>query len=333
MRTNQNGAGSAPSRGGCEAGPASSGRRRSPGMRALAVVAFAIGATRGAAAIEPPAEETLKAIAERGRAVAVAIQVTDQARDKLARQSQGIVKPNGVITYLDRGLWHIVFLQDPEAEPVPGLPRRGTMVVAETEYAEGADEVGNLRAMAPPRPATQTMVSYLRALRLAQTEAGSRSKDGLPLASAAFRERDGTFTVYLLPHGEPGGPAVFGADLVVRVMSSGRQVLSVEAAHATTTDVPLAGRSVGQPTLHTHASGDLPTPGDVALVRLHPSLAPHLVLTPQSMFRIDAAGAITYLGPSPVPVAAPGSPGAAPSAAPPPGPIPPPGGAPAGRGL
>ncbi len=324
MRSKNIGAGLDPSRGGREAGPASLGRRL-----ALAVVAFAAGATWGTAATEPPAEETLRAITERGRAVAVAIEATTKARDKLARQGQEIDKPDGVITYLDHDLWHIVFLKDPKADPVPGLPRRGTMVVAETEYGDGADDVGSLRVMASPRPATSTMVSYLRALQLAQAEAGSRTKAGLALDSAAFRERDGTFTIYLLPQGERSGSAVFGADLVVRVMSSGRQVLTVEAAHETMTEVPLRGRSAGQPTLHTHASGDLPSPGDVALVRLHPSLAPHLVLTPRSMFRIDAEGAITYLGPNPVPVVAPGAPGAAPS----PGPTPPSGGAPAGRSL
>jgi len=84
--------------------------------------------------------------------------------------------------------------------------------------------------------------------------------------------------------------------------------MTVDAAHSTTTDVPLAGRAAGQPSLHSHASGDLPTVGDVALVRMHPSLAPHLVLTPHSIFRIDAEGSITWLGPNPVPGSAPSVP-------------------------
>ncbi len=262
----------------------------------------------GAAAVEPPAEETLRALSERGRAVAAGIVGTAKAREKLARQGQGIAKADGVIATLDHDLWHILFLKDREAEPAPGMPRSGTLVLAETEYGEAADDVGSLRVMSPPRPATSTMVSTLRAVQIALTEAGSRSKPETPFDLASFRERDGTFTIYLLPQGAGNGSARFGGDFVVRVMSSGRQIMTVDAAHSTTTDVPLAGRAAGQPSLHSHASGDLPTVGDVALVRMHPSLAPHLVLTPHSIFRIDAEGSITWLGPNPVPGSAPSVP-------------------------
>jgi len=255
----------------------------------------------GAAAVEPPAEETLRALGERGRAVASGIVGMAKAREKMARQGQGVAKPDGVIGTLDHDLWRILFLKDREAEPAPGMPRSGTVVLAETEYGEAADDVGSLRVMSPPRPATSTMVSTLRAVQIALTEVGSRSKSGTPFDLASFRERDGTFTIYLLPQGAGNGSARFGGDFVVRVMSSGRQVMTVDAAHSTTIDVPLAGRAAGQPSLHSHASGDLPTVGDVALVRMHPSLAPHLVLTPHSMFRIDAEGSITWLGPNPVP--------------------------------
>ena len=79
------------------------------------------------------------------------------------------------------------------------------------------------------------------------------------------------------------------------------QVLSVEPLHSNATSVALAPRAAGQPTLHTHDQGDLPFPTDVALVLRHRALAPHLVLTPRFMFRIDSEGVVTWLGPNTLP--------------------------------
>jgi hypothetical protein len=83
------------------------------------------------------------------------------------------------------------------------------------------------------------------------------------------------------------------------VAASGRQVTGVEPLHAgDPVDIPAAGRGPGRPTLHEHATGDLPAPTDVARVVLRPDIAPHLVLTPLFMFRLDARGGVTYLGPN-----------------------------------
>ena len=85
----------------------------------------------------------------------------------------------------------------------------------------------------------------------------------------------------------------------VRVTANGRQVIGSEPYHAGATALPLAPRPPGQPTLHMHGEEDLPSPTDVAMVLLHPELAPHLVMTPHYLFRIDAQGKLTFLGPSP----------------------------------
>jgi hypothetical protein len=89
---------------------------------------------------------------------------------------------------------------------------------------------------------------------------------------------------------------------MARVAASGRQLRSIEGLHAgDPIAVPIPARATGQATLHTHTTGDLPTPTDVALVRIHPALAPHLVMTPRHIFRIDRDGKVTWLGPNAAP--------------------------------
>ena len=59
-----------------------------------------------------------------------------------------------------------------------------------------------------------------------------------------------------------------------------------------------AAGATDEPTAHSHLDNDLPTATDVAMVMIWPTLAPHLVLTPHHIFRIDADGTIGYLDPN-----------------------------------
>jgi hypothetical protein len=84
------------------------------------------------------------------------------------------------------------------------------------------------------------------------------------------------------------------------------QVGEMTPLHGETSTVPVPARPGASPTLHSHAQGDLPTETDVAVVLEHPTIAPHLLLTPHHMFRIEADGRLSYLGPNAVPPVAPG---------------------------
>lgn len=259
-----------------------------------------------------PSDETLRALQERGRMIALYLDAVDRGAERWRRQGHQAA-PDRTVVIPDRDGWRVLFLKDLTRDPGPAGPKKGMAVLAETSFSPDAREVGDLRVMMPPHPAPATAQSYARSLGEAETATVARPDAGRPFEDAVIREKDGTFTVYLISHHEEAGEETpkegqpgrvrFGRDFLIRVAASGRQVLSVEALHKGATSVPLAPRPAGQPTLHAHDQGDLPTPTDVAQVLRNRSLAPHLVLTPVSMFRIDSEGELTWLGPNPVPPA------------------------------
>jgi hypothetical protein len=121
-----------------------------------------------------------------------------------------------------------------------------------------------------------------------------------------FKEKAGAaYVVYLQTQSAPGA-ARFGSDVRLRISGDGMQVGEMVPLHDETSTVPVPARPGASPTLHSHTQGDLPTETDVAVVLEHPTIAPHLLLTPHHMFRIEADGRLSYLGPNAVPPAAPG---------------------------
>jgi hypothetical protein len=245
----------------------------------------------------PPEEKALRAIEERGRRISLYVQASEKGREVLRQSPQEVPPPDHVVVHEDRQAWRVLFLKDFQDRGV----RKGLKVLAEVEYYPASGEAGMLRLMAPPRAASPLSTAFARALEEAVKAAAARGGIRAPYEEAVVREADGVFSVYLGSAPAGGGTVQFGADLLVRVASSGRQTISLEPLHAETTAVSAAPRGAGEPTLHVHPSGDLPAPTDVAQVLRRPALAPHLVLTPRFMFRIDAEGRITYLGPRPPP--------------------------------
>ncbi len=259
-----------------------------------------------------PSEETLRTLQERGRAVFLYLQAVESSARLLQRHASEGVRSDRTVVIFDRDGWRVDFLRDLTKESGPTESKKGMILVAQTSFSPDSGEVGELTIMEPPHAAPATAQSYARALEQAEEAVASRPDAGAPFEDAVIREKDATFTVYLLSHhdeegagdakgGTAPGSVRFGHDFVIRIAASGRQLLSVEPLHASAATVPLAARPAGQPTLHAHEQGSLPLPTDVALVMRHRALAPHLVLTPQFMFRIDAEGAITWLGPNTIP--------------------------------
>ncbi len=259
-----------------------------------------------------PSDETLRSLQERGREIFLYLQAVDKAGDLLKAHAGEGVRPDRIVIIPDRAGWQVVFLKDLAKETTPTGPKKGMVLIAETTFSPDAGQVGDLTIMEPPHTAPAAAQSYARALEQAESATVSRPDAGDPFEDAVVREKDATFTVYLISHhdenagaGAQAGPAAgsvrFGRDFVIRVAASGRQMLSVEPLHSNATMVPLGTRAAGQPTLHVHEKGDLPFPTDVALVLRNRTLAPHLVLTPRFMFRIDAEGAVTWLGPNTLP--------------------------------
>lgn len=281
----------------------------------LVTAACCLAASAGPALAQDdrPSEESLRLLQERGRTIALYFDAVDRGLKRFNLQSGQSKPPDRTVAIVDREGWRVLFLRDLALEPATTGPKKGLLLMGETSFSPDAREVGDLRLMLPPHPAAASAQSYARALGEAETAVAAVPDTARPFEDAVVREKDGTFTVYLYarkpdkeePAAGSSGSVTFGRDFVVHVATSGRQVTSVDLLHTRPTAVPLMPRPAGQPTMHSHQEGDLPTPTDVALVVRNPVLAPHLVLTPRSMFRIDAEGAVTWLGANPVQGASP----------------------------
>jgi hypothetical protein len=258
-----------------------------------------------------PAPEEVVALEDRGRRIALYFEAVREA-EELARVTGQDLRPDRVLVVADRDGWRVIFLRN----VAEGRASQGLKILAEVPFNPQVGEVGAIRTAIPPRSAPAVVASHGRALEVAEASAAGHPTARPPFESSIFREADGSFTVYLKSKGDDPTMARFGGDLQVRVASSGRQQQGVEALHGEPVTVSRAPRPAGAPTIHEHAPGDLPSPTDVAEILRDPSLAPHLVLTPRRMFRIDAEGKVLHLGPRPGPPArpaagapAPGSPG------------------------
>src|SRR5207247_2331948 len=128
-----------------------------------------------------------------------------------------------------------------------------------------AEQVGTLGLIVPPRPAPAAIQAYGRALEEAETATLSRPDAGPPFVDAVLREKDSTFTVYVIsqkpdetapaPPATSPGSVVIGRDFIVRVAANGRQVLSVEKLHDSVASLSLLPRAPGAPLLHEHDKG------------------------------------------------------------------------------
>ena len=280
------------------------------GRASLRCLCLAAALTPLAAQNDRPPAEALASLQERGRLIALYLQAVDKAADLLKAQGSGASPSDRTVVIPDREGWRVIYVGDSSRDlAASGMVRKGLSIVAETTFSPDAGQLGTLGLASPPRAASATIQSYVRSLEQAEIATIGRPEGGRPLLEAVVREKDATFTVYVISQQKEGGErdvaagmggsVLFGRDFMVRIAASGRQVLSVEKLHDRNTSMSLQPRAPGTPLLHEHDQGDLPAPTDVALVLRHRVLAPLLVLTPRFMFRIDAEGAVTWLGPNP----------------------------------
>jgi hypothetical protein len=278
----------------------------------LALACLIVSPSAASAQAERPSEESLRALQERGRLIALYLQAVDRTADLLKAQGSNAPPSDRTVVIPDSAGWRVSCLKDLAKEPgMAGAMPSGLSLVGETTFSPDSGQVGTLGLIVPPRPAPAAIQAYARALDQAETATVSRPEAGPPFVDAVIREKDSTFTVYVISQkpddATPPAPAVpprsvvIGREFVVRVAANGRQVLSTERLHGSVAALSLLPRPPGTPLLHEHDTGDLPAPTDVALVLRQPVLAPLLVLTGRSMFRVDREGGVTWLGPNPSP--------------------------------
>lgn len=242
-----------------------------------------------------PSEDEVRAVEQRGHQIALYLQAAARAREMGQRREGGMAPPDRVVVVEGQEGWQVFFLKNPD----PASKAKGVLLLGTAGFDPTSGSLGVPVTKVPPAPAPTSTLTYLRALDTAEAAAANDQNARPPYDEAVFKAADGGYEIYLKSSPKDAATVQAGADLLVRVTANGRQVIGSEPYHAGATALPLAPRPPGQPTLHMHGEEDLPSPTDVAMVLLHPELAPHLVMTPHYLFRIDAQGKLTFLGPSP----------------------------------
>jgi len=249
-----------------------------------------------------PSDQELRAITEGGRRIASYHEaiVTSRKRFEESTDFGDQVRP----VVVDRnGVWHVVFI----SREVQAGDVKVWRLVADAVFRPRAGEVERLDVVDPPKPPPTDAQAAMRAIETAR--AGAQAQlDAVPppFAEAVFRDKGGTFTVYLQSRTGTRAVSRIGSDLKAKISADGNQVLEIAPLHGRGESVDVPPGDGRTPTLHSHARGDLPTETDVALVIESPHIAPHLVLTPAWILRIEADGMVTWLGRNEVPPVAPG---------------------------
>ena len=244
-----------------------------------------------------PSDEALKGVTDLGRKIASYHEGIARCRAALKAQRADLEDARAVM--MDRnGVQHVVFMRQ-ETGPNDSRP---WMLVADAVFQPKAGEVASLQVIDPSKAAPVDAAAFLRALESARAGATTSAHLTPPYIEAAFKEKsNGAYTVYLQAKPDGARMVRFGADVLVRVGADGSALAEVRLLHDATVNVQVPAKGGAEPTLHSHGTGDLPTETDITTVLEHPTLAPHLVLTPRYMFRIESDGSITYIGPNSVP--------------------------------
>ena len=244
-----------------------------------------------------PADDALKAVSDLGRRIASYHEGVERCRAALKAQRADLEDARAVM--VDRnGVLHVVFMR----QETGTKETRPWMMVADAVFQPKAGEVVSLQVIDPSKVPPFDATATMRALDLARTGAAASAHLAPPFLEAALKDKvTAPFMVYLQAKPEGARAVRFGGDVLVRLGADGAQIAEVRPLHDAAVTVQVPAKAGAEPTLHSHGTGDLPTETDIATVLEHPTLAPHLVLTPRYMFRIEGDGSITYIGPNSVP--------------------------------
>lgn len=255
-----------------------------------------------APAATPPTAEALQAITTSAKRIASYHEAVARTRERVRKEDPELADAARFLVVTRGSAWHVLVLQKKTATP----DARGWLLLADAGFMPTAGEVTTYQKYEPMKPVPPDGLLMLQALDVARAAAAASEQEiKPPFEESIFKSatRGGPITVTLQTKPASPGTARFGSDIRADISADGAQMKIIEALHTgkESASVAVPKQGGGEPPLHQHEEGDLPTDTDVAVVLDHPTLAPVLVLTPRFMFRIGEDGAITYLGPNPVP--------------------------------
>ena len=210
------------------------------------------------------------ATTEEGKKIAANVQATIAAANAMLNQPHG--EASNVFFALDKkDRWLVVF----------GLLEKDTF---KPVYVLGAPKahLEQMKRLGPTAAGSAAqLLPYARALVASQRTAAHAT--GNPRVNPVLMVRGGTIEVYELQGGAPPGSVLVGGDFLDRFDATGKFISRTQfhrSVIAVATQDPDPNHPDAQVagSYHSHAVAEEPTPTDVALVLLHPQLAPMFVI-------------------------------------------------------
>jgi hypothetical protein len=225
-------------------------------------------------------------IERRGRQIAEYERAVTTAIDLLSA-----TKPD----YVHSGLTAAVKKEDTWMVYVGDLSEDGSAWVPAHSYSCPDTLFEEMKAVKDSKVAGTEILQLAKAIQLSLTKVDAKWPQYL---ISAFLEGDGSATVYIVPRSEKKDIALLGGDFKLSISLDGSKILQNSQLHGGTLEVPLRAPEgkTRAAAFHTHASANLPTETDVALVLSNPELAPHFVVGSKWISRINADGTVSIFG-------------------------------------
>jgi hypothetical protein len=234
---------------------------------------------------QPPSLEELGMIELRGSQIAEYQRLTIKAAELLPPGRPDLEKLENYVAVKEPGLWSVYFGR---------VSDYGSKFHAAYIYSCPAGAPDQMKLQDSGRNIYGEVLELAKAVKLAVHSIAGPMQ--FPRYNTyVFREQDGTITAYLIPGNDLPGTAILGGDFKFSISKNGSKIINKTKLHKEALEIPLTGNSAA---FNKHLADGLPAETDVSFVLLYPMVAPHYVIGPKWMSRIDADGKIYILGES-----------------------------------
>jgi hypothetical protein len=244
--------------------------------------------------MEPPTQEELAAITERGRDLAGYDAAAWHASDALqAKQS----KEGSVVRYIAHQIdkrWVVAFGR---------LDEKGAKFLIAYEATQGdKPDVFDVKEMTPPKADTGFTLAAARAIDVSLKDFMEHFEgEQRPYNVAVLPAEKGQIWVYLVPASTKPNVWPLGGDVRYLISADGTKVVSKRQLHKSIIEIePPKDKNNQQVAggIHTHVLDDTPEDTDVFHVLSRKPSVPEIVITKQFVFEVDPDGSIKYVGKS-----------------------------------
>jgi hypothetical protein len=242
---------------------------------------------------EPPTQEELAAITDRGRHLAGYDAAAWHASDAIQTKQP---KEGSVVRYIARKTdkkWVVAFGR---------LDGKREKFLIAYEATEGdKPDVFDVKEITPPKEDTGVFLSAARAIDISLKDFVDHfDREKRPYNVAVLPAEKGQIWVYLVPAPTKPNMWPLGGDVRYLMSADGSKIMTKRQLHKAVIEVEPPKDKDNQQVggIHTHVLDDIPEDTDVFHVLTRKPSVPEMVITNQFVFQVDPDGSIKYVGKS-----------------------------------